>query len=233
MTTACGKIESATQPNAGRFLLQSADAPPIENYWAKRPVLSADLRPAGCVAASADNTGRFAMTAGDGKPCKRCGTSEWYDDSTCKECKRRAGKRWRENNPGKERAAQRKYREKNPEKVRAAKRNWREKNPEKARAKIRRYRARKNNAPGDGVTAKQWKRILKRYGNKCLRCGTKEDITMDHVVPLVRGGAHDPSNVQPLCFNCNSGKRDKIRDYRKKGIAKWWRQLKLFKRGES
>lgn len=34
-------------------------------------------------------------------------------------------------------------------------------------------------------------------------------LTMDHVVPLTRGGWHDPINVVPACQSCNSKKHDK------------------------
>ena len=36
--------------------------------------------------------------------------------------------------------------------------------------------------------------------------------TLDHIIPLARGGTHEPSNVQLACFECNSRKSDTIRD---------------------
>jgi 5-methylcytosine-specific restriction endonuclease McrA len=32
--------------------------------------------------------------------------------------------------------------------------------------------------------------------------------TVDHVIPLARGGTHEPSNCRTACFLCNSTKRD-------------------------
>lgn len=32
--------------------------------------------------------------------------------------------------------------------------------------------------------------------------------TVDHVIPLSRGGTHEPSNCRTACFHCNSTKRD-------------------------
>lgn len=34
--------------------------------------------------------------------------------------------------------------------------------------------------------------------------------TLDHVIPLARGGTHEPSNTQLACFRCNCAKGDKV-----------------------
>jgi 5-methylcytosine-specific restriction protein A len=36
------------------------------------------------------------------------------------------------------------------------------------------------------------------------------DLTVDHVIPLARGGTHDRSNLAVLCRRCNSRKRDAL-----------------------
>ena len=59
---------------------------------------------------------------------------------------------------------------------------------------------------GTGVTTKQWNEILRRYNFRCAYCGTQDNMTMDHVVPLSKGGKHSPSNVVPACACCNSKK---------------------------
>jgi 5-methylcytosine-specific restriction endonuclease McrA len=87
--------------------------------------------------------------------------------------------------------------------------------PEIGRLRNNKRRAKLLNAPGIGITYKEWSLIVTRYGNKCLACGATEKIEMDHIVPLSKGGAHDPSNVQPLCKSCNCKKHDKIMDYRR------------------
>lgn len=76
------------------------------------------------------------------------------------------------------------------------------------------HRARKMKAKGRGVTAKEWKDIKEKHGNKCLKCGSIENISMDHVIPLAKGGEHDVNNIQPLCRHCNSVKNAKHEDYR-------------------
>lgn len=43
---------------------------------------------------------------------------------------------------------------------------------------------------------------------ECATCKTTERLSLDHIVPLSKGGPHDPSNWQCLCVSCNSSKRD-------------------------
>lgn len=54
-----------------------------------------------------------------------------------------------------------------------------------------------------------FRRVWDRDGWRCVRCGTHEDLTVDHIVPISKGGADDPddiSNLQTLCKSCNSSK---------------------------
>jgi 5-methylcytosine-specific restriction endonuclease McrA len=60
----------------------------------------------------------------------------------------------------------------------------------------------------------EWRTLVERLGGRCLRCGTQADLTKDHVVPLSRGGSNRLENLQPLCRRCNSGKHERIIDFR-------------------
>lgn len=93
------------------------------------------------------------------------------------------------------------------------KRTWRRVEREKFRIQQHRWRARKAQAEGT-FTLAEWNAVLAKYGGRCLRCGTLEAITPDHVIPLFLGGTNDISNIQPLCHRCNSGKGARIADYR-------------------
>ncbi len=57
--------------------------------------------------------------------------------------------------------------------------------------------------------------IYERDGG-CLVCGCTDDLTIDHILPLSKGGGNSGDNYQTLCKKCNSEKGDKIIDYRKK-----------------
>ncbi len=80
-------------------------------------------------------------------------------------------------------------------------------------------RARMRNAIGS-FTVGEWETLKKQYGFKCPMCGRKEpliQLTIDHVIPLVKGGDNNISNIQPLCFICNTQKATKIFRISKKG----------------
>ena len=53
---------------------------------------------------------------------------------------------------------------------------------------------------------------------RCAQCGRKplEDhvkLVVDYKVPLSWGGDNEPENLQPLCEECNAGKRDYFRSF--------------------
>jgi hypothetical protein len=48
--------------------------------------------------------------------------------------------------------------------------------------------------------------IFERDGYQCVRCGSRRDLTVDHVVPVSRGGLNAPDNLRTLCRRCNSSK---------------------------
>ena len=48
--------------------------------------------------------------------------------------------------------------------------------------------------------------LIERDGYYCRECNSTENITIDHIVPVVRGGKNLMSNLQLLCRSCNSRK---------------------------
>jgi 5-methylcytosine-specific restriction endonuclease McrA len=55
-------------------------------------------------------------------------------------------------------------------------------------------------------------RILARDRHRCQYCGTKGtvfDLTIDHIVPVSRGGTTSPENLVAACFACNQRKGDR------------------------
>jgi 5-methylcytosine-specific restriction endonuclease McrA len=45
----------------------------------------------------------------------------------------------------------------------------------------------------------------------CVDCGTWDDLTLDHVQPLILGGLNHPSNWVVRCRPCNSSKDARTR----------------------
>ncbi len=162
------------------------------------------------------------------KPCRTCGGTKRYKNGSCARCAGESRRKWEQKNREVQREYERKYRNANLEKAKASHRLWSKNNPEKTRIHGQMRRGRKANA-GDGYTASEWKKLCAEYNNHCCFPGCEStDLHADHVVPLSRGGAHDISNIQPLCAHHNHSKGTKTADYRHKVTAFRWIQKKLF-----
>jgi 5-methylcytosine-specific restriction endonuclease McrA len=51
--------------------------------------------------------------------------------------------------------------------------------------------------------------VLMRDGARCLRCRRSDELTIDHITPISRGGETVESNLQTLCRNCNRRKSNR------------------------
>ena len=67
---------------------------------------------------------------------------------------------------------------------------------------------------GGKYTLAEWQLLCDWFGNTCLACGEKTFLTVDHVVPITKGGPNTIDNLQPLCNPCNNRKKTKTTDYR-------------------
>lgn len=139
---------------------------------------------------------------------------------------------WKKNNPEKVKMHRKTYNEKhrdercaynhehylkNREKKAVIKALWKKNNPGKVRIQKKNYRYLKR-ANGTGVTTQQWEDIVRKYNYRCAYCGRKCYLTVDHVIPVSKGGEHSPCNIVPACVECNS----------KKGVKLW--KPKMFRR---
>jgi Ser/Thr protein kinase RdoA (MazF antagonist) len=53
-----------------------------------------------------------------------------------------------------------------------------------------------------------WLNLLNRgICHYCEKKFDRKDLTMDHVVPIARGGSSTEGNIVPACRNCNAGKK--------------------------
>jgi len=60
------------------------------------------------------------------------------------------------------------------------------------------------------LTEAQWRDILDQYRHRCAYCGKKMNkLTIDHIVPISKGGKHSANNVVPACLRCNCAKGTK------------------------
>ena len=111
----------------------------------------------------------------------------------CGDCERRSKREYYARNRewmlAKNRVNQRKYRVQRNERERLRKINLRA-TPELIRA--------------------QWERIKRKHKQRCYYCGIKHDkLTIDHVIPISKGGDNSLYNIVPACQVCNSKKGDR------------------------
>ena len=101
-----------------------------------------------------------------------------------------------------------------PEKSREYNANSKKRNHIKIAADSRRRRAK---LKANGIFKISKKELAKLLAKPCFYCGTKERITIDHVIAIARGGTDSIGNLVPACKSCNSQKRDlTITEWRKK-----------------
>lgn len=142
----------------------------------------------------------------------------------CKRCNRKRVKKWGKEN--KERRNTRSRENYTPGQDTERRRRWERNNRDKANAKAHRRRAREKGAEGS-YSDSDWRAIVKQQDGRCLACGKKRKLTVDHVIPLDKGGSNNPENLQGLCGRCNSRKGTDTTDYRKEGGILRWVQEKL------
>jgi hypothetical protein len=93
-----------------------------------------------------------------------------------------------------------------PEKWLAISKRWRGRNPSKVAESVRQRRVILSKVENT-LTTQEWEAIVQSFGGCCVYCGSgSKKITMDHIQPISKGGAHSKENVVPACKSCNSRK---------------------------
>jgi 5-methylcytosine-specific restriction endonuclease McrA len=62
--------------------------------------------------------------------------------------------------------------------------------------------------------------ILQRDGYRCVQCGSTDNMQVDHILPLSKGGTHHPDNLRALCRRCNLARRDMPPTWAQRGKRK-------------
>ena len=116
-------------------------------------------------------------------------------------------KTYRSKNPEKVKQFRKNYIEKNRVKINETNRLWRKNNPEKWKI-INRSQRHKRRALG-AINSTEWIAKVMLFKNQCQKCFKTEPeikITIDHIIPVSKGGTNHIDNLQPLCMNCNRRK---------------------------
>jgi 5-methylcytosine-specific restriction endonuclease McrA len=181
----------------------------------------------------------YQPTSGKQKYCVECGflvsaaqcranAAKWERENP--EKARANAANWRLANPEKVKASHATWEKANPEKARTRGAKWAKENPEKRKAsskassakwyrlypekdavKSNRRRAAKyaNTPISELLTSTEWLAILAEANGRCAYCDKVAKLTLDHVIPLSRGGKHSKDNVVVACKHCNGSKGNK------------------------
>ncbi len=69
---------------------------------------------------------------------------------------------------------------------------------------------------------KQFKQSIKdQWGNACCYCGSTEKLSLDHVIPKVKGGLDTKNNLVCACTTCNKDKAHSP-------MEEWYRNQEFF-----
>jgi 5-methylcytosine-specific restriction endonuclease McrA len=175
-----------------------------------------------------------------GRVCVRCKRRKPFAEfhrkgnrwrSECKECRKQEKAAYTEANRERIHAVDAAYRAARSEELKRRQREWREANPDRYREIHTGWKQRNKDRVNAGThsrrnrlvengghwTAAEWQALKEAQDFRCLMCGQREPdvtLTVDHVVPVSKGGSNDISNLQGLCKPCNSTKHDRILDLR-------------------
>ena len=144
----------------------------------------------------------------------------------CRSCENELRQAWRVSNRTQDNLIAATFRNRNREALKLAQRDYRASFPERVAASKAKYH--RNNRErwafykanrkaqtncthvGSRFTLQEWKSIQHEQGYRCVWCLELKPLTIDHLVPLSRGGHHTASNIVGACKSCNSSKKDKM-----------------------
>ena len=52
--------------------------------------------------------------------------------------------------------------------------------------------------------------VWRRDGGSCVRCGSRENLEYDHIIPVSKGGSNTVRNIELLCETCNRKKSNRV-----------------------
>ena len=125
-------------------------------------------------------------------------STDTHGRRTCRTCQTEYQKRWRLRHPEHQKLIWRRTND--------LRRAGRRRTPDMSATVDARGRAKRLDSPGAGVSLSEWRGRLALFAGRCAYCAKVAKLTMDHIEPLSRGGAHDVANVVPACKSCNSRK---------------------------
>jgi 5-methylcytosine-specific restriction endonuclease McrA len=168
------------------------------NYWTNEEVLMAQsLREQGL------SYRQIGVQLGRDGSCVRKRINQAAQEQSRASCKD-----WYKKNAEHKKAKSKERYKAHSQSMRSQSRLWRTSNPDKRKAQRLRRRARA--AAIYTLIPVDSKVILQRLSltsGMCCWCSSEKATTIDHFLPLSKGGTHVPSNLLPACNQCNGRKQ--------------------------
>ena len=95
----------------------------------------------------------------------------------------------------------------NPERRKEIKRKWYEAHKDNYHMYVLKRRAL---LVGGEFDVGDWLELQWQFTGHCAYCWQQKPLTVDHVIPLSKGGMHTKANIVPACRSCNCSKQDKV-----------------------
>ena len=122
----------------------------------------------------------------------------------------------------------REYYKKNKEKVKENNKKWIKENRDHKSMLTHLRREKEKKTKGFSDKIESFKIRMEEIG-ECVFCGSKENITIDHLIPISKGGSNEINNLFPACRSCNSSKNasDWLEWYRKRECYSLEKECKI------
>jgi hypothetical protein len=153
----------------------------------------------------------FYKAASKCKPCHKAYAIAWSKanpDRVKKSWKKSNKKRWVDQKQDKDYMLKKTlYFQANSDKRTKTASEWNKKNKDRFAIHVANSKNKRKGVKTYKILDKEFRRL---YSSCCSFCGSKNKITMDHIIPISRGGNHSVGNLQPLCQSCNSSKNNRF-----------------------
>lgn len=114
---------------------------------------------------------------------------------------------WRETHSEEKAARARRWYQANKQETISRASRWQKAHPEQRRAIVYRGNMKRRARLAQVAYEPIDRNVIFAYDDyRCVYCGSAENLTLDHIVPVAKGGAHIEDNLVTACLHCNISK---------------------------